>query len=301
MYRKAWKSVVALLVLTSAFFAIDAAEQTNAVRDFEIRFTPGPKADPLETPTLSIAYKASDQTQNVALSSKIESIDELHYLENRCIVLGSLGSSSGRSVSIVDAKAAKVLASISCFAPVISPGNKRIAFDKWYPRFTPREKVWPVVFIIPTENAEAGPVQVYPEKSSVEKDNSSENHLVVSPKVWSAEGDALAFLDMHGDYGDWKSPYKLYCVLVRIKDGKPLRAKRALVQVDSFVTAGANPEEIAFTAESLEISDGRLRGKLYPQGYWVRSDFAFTLDAIDQEQTLSIKDIQDTVANDRTR
>jgi hypothetical protein len=98
---------------------------------------------------------------------------------------------------------------------------------------------------------------------------------------------------MYGDYGNWKAPYKLYCVLVPFKDGKPLPAKRSLVEVDSFVRDDLDPKRIAFTAETLEIVGGRLRGKLYPQSYWIRSDFSFALELIDKEQTLSIDDVHE--------
>ena len=116
-------------------------------------------------------------------------------------------------------------------------------------------------------------------------------------KSGTKKGDALAFLDKFGNYGNWKAPYEIYAVLVRFKDGKPLCAKRALIEKETFVAPDAHPEYIGFGADSLEISDGRLRVKLEPEDYWLRSDFSYDLTQIDKEQPLGIDVIGEPSAN----
>lgn len=285
--------LLGLLWLASPAHAAQGPQPNSAERDYEIRYSAGPKSDPLEAPILTIVHKGGNRVEKVSLSNMIQSIDEVRYAGSRCIILASLNSSGSRGLDIVDTTTAEIVASAWCFFPVVSPSDNCVAFEKWYPRFTPRDQIWPAVYILSAKDAEAGPVQVYPDEEANPGDPLADNHLVVSPKVWSAKGDVLAFLDQFGDHGNWKAPYEIYAVVVRFKDGKPLRAKRALVQKESFVRPDAHPEYIAFGAESLEIADGKLRGKLHPEEYWVRDTFSFDLAQIDEEQPLNIDGIKD--------
>ena len=285
--------ILVLHFVSSSGFAAHVVEKSDAARrDYEARYTPGPKNNPLEVPIVTFVYSGSNRVEKVALSEEIDTIDEVHYARDRCIILGTLNWHAGSNVSIVDAKLAKVVASIQCFFPVVSPNGANVVFEKWNATFAPRENLWPAVLVISTIHAEGGPVQVYPDEESNPGDPLGDNHLVVSPKIWSSDGGVLAFLDKFGDYGNWKAPYEIYAVVVRFKDGKPLRAKRALIQKETFVRPGANPEYIGFGAESLEISDGKLRGKLHPEDYWVRDTFSFDLARIDKELPLGIGEVK---------
>lgn len=289
-----------MLVAFSAlvFFEAPAAEEDGQILKYVVHFDSEPKSDKLENQTITLTYFGLDRVETIELSTHIESVDEVYYVGNRCMVIGTLQSHAGQTVDVVDATTAEVVASEWCGLPVVSPDHKRVVFENWYPRVYDERTHWPLVLAMDVARAEDGPVQVYPEETLADQISLMEKHLVVSPKVWSTEGDTLAFLDVYGDYdGDWTAPYKLYCVVVRFNDGKPLPAKRSLVDVDSFVRDDLDPKRVAFTAESLEIVDGRVRGKLYPQSYWIRSDFSFDLELIDKEQTLSIDDIHEPVTD----
>jgi hypothetical protein len=186
--------LVAFSALT--FFEAPAAEQDEQTSKYDVHFDSEPKSDILEKQTITLTYPGSDRVETVELAAEIESIDEVYYTGNRCIAIGTLISHAGQTVDIVDATTAEVVASNWCGLPVVSPDHNRVVFENWYPRVYDPRTHWPVVLTMDVERAEDGPVQVYPEQALADQ-ISIEKHLVVSPKVWSDEGDTLAFLDMY--------------------------------------------------------------------------------------------------------
>jgi hypothetical protein len=281
-----------MLVAFSAFTFLGAlaAEQDEQTLKYDVHFDSEPKSDILEKQTITLTYPDSDRVETVELAAEIESIDEVYYTGNRCLVIGTLISHAGQTVDVVDATSAKVVASERCFWPVVSPDHNRVVFENWYPRFLDPRTHWPVVLAMDVARAEDGPVQVYPVGEPNPWSADADKHLALTPKVWNEDSDAVAFLDKFGDYTTWKAPYKIYCVLVRFDEEGPLPPQRALVDVDSFVRPEASYDFIGFRAESLDILDDAIRGTLRQKGYLRSpSEFSFDMKLIEKGETLTFE------------
>ena len=87
MCRTLLMPILAVVVIGPIVAAQDKDANTGA-RDYEVRFTPGPKSEPLEIPIVTIVYTGSDRVEEVPLESSLDSIDEVHYAGSRCIILG---------------------------------------------------------------------------------------------------------------------------------------------------------------------------------------------------------------------
>ncbi|HRI87326.1 MAG TPA: hypothetical protein PK869_03630 [Candidatus Hydrogenedentes bacterium] len=262
------------------------------IPNFSVTFEKADQGDIASRNLLTVATKDGRTIGEIELHRGIEAIDEVHYTKDRCVVIGLLSRQAGHSITIINGDTATVAASTFCFWPTISPDKAVIAFESWYPRFRPNEEIWPTVALLSIESPSPVPVQIFPPPRSHSADTGSiKKHGVVSPKAWSADGKLLAFLDKHGDFGEWRTPHEVYCVLVTIENGEAQKISRAPIRTTDFVDPAASPEYVAFSARTLEIVGGRVQGKLYPGSYWKKLSFSFSVDAILSESELRNEEI----------
>ncbi|NUM52505.1 MAG: hypothetical protein HUU46_02570 [Candidatus Hydrogenedentes bacterium] len=281
---------VLLVLLALIWVGVSRANDQDKERRFSLAYSKGPVQHPSKYPSVSVVDSVFNRKTDVVLEDYLVSLDEVYYCEDRCIVLASLSSSGNRSLYIIDLPTAKVVYTTWCFFPVPSPDRKWIAFEKFYPRGTPLEIMWPALLVVAANDTDPSPVQVFPDEESKPDEVSRVHYSILPDVVWSEESDQFVFLGKHGESG-WDMPQDVYFVLVKFKKGVVQPAKRSRIDVQSFVRADQNPERVGFMAEKLVIEDGRVKGKLYPQSYRIRDTFAFDLKSIEEERPLGIKDI----------
>lgn len=149
------------------------------------------------------------------------------------------------------------------------------------------------------DDAEVEPVRVYPclrYAPDLADDRSSPVYRVVSSKVWSDDGNTLAFHSKYGVSG-WRDTYEVYCVVVDFEEGKTPNTYAAPIMVADFVKPGSKPDCVAFsfsdyisrTASSwanlapmamYRIEKGEFVGVFTPQPHWKQDTVRVPVDSV---------------------
>lgn len=70
----------------------------------------------------------------IRLSNDTTNIDEIHIVDNKLVILGSIGSSAN-NVTVFDMKSGERIDSFLCWSPHVSPAGHFVVAVRFYPRF----------------------------------------------------------------------------------------------------------------------------------------------------------------------
>ena len=224
--------------------------------------------------------------KRLPLSYSFRSIEGMSIVADRLVVLGK--HSYSWSVCIIDLVDAKQLFETSCFRPVASPDASYVAFERFIPRSTPFEFMWPQVEIIdvladtPKVQALYPPFDA-PDQNDPEFHNRKE-HYPMSPVIWSKDSRYLVYFDKEwpAEQGDdtWTNS-TISLMVFEFDDVKRTNTtKSAAVTVDDFVDPimSKSADTIAFAVKELAfVDDSVLEAVLYPDAYWAFHRFRFDM------------------------
>jgi hypothetical protein len=186
--------------------------------------------------------------------TRIGNVDELYCVSGWLVVIGSFGSAA-EFVQLVELSDSHDSYYYKAFNPVFSEKSGRIAFEKFYYRYTPREKLWPSIELVSVKENPAEKKTIFPVPPWKVYDEKGYVHAPVSPLAWSPDGNRLAFVDKHGIYGDLKGENTLYWVLIDFSENPAGKITVTPIDVSSYKFPGMGLERKAFSLPELYWQD----------------------------------------------
>jgi len=234
---------------------------------------------------VGIKRKKNKKSGSVFLSQNIFKLSKVYRNRRHLIVLGKLLKSAGSAISIIDLEKKILVKEVLCFRPVISPDKTRIVFETFFPRFTPRERMFPSLSMIDLKAPSKTPRKIYPEfqsykirKMSREKARSPERRMsgFVSPFLWSLDSQNVFFIEKHGVFGSWRN-YRSRFISIDFAKGAdcPIVVVHDL-NLRKFAKKKEKAHEIKIYAEDMKWSrDHSIEVTLHPQRYGISQKVFF--------------------------
>ena len=246
----------------------------------QVRIVPSPTGYGFQ-----VEVASSDAVKSVRLSDGYESILKLSLVRDRLVVVGDQGY--GSMISIVDLEDCKEVFWTLCFRPVVSPDGSYVAFERFFPRMTPRDFEWPQVEILDVVAKSPIVQALYPPFEAPDRQSADfharEEHVPISPLVWSEDSRHLVYFDK-GVLSEQEDRWKNYTIHFMVfefdKTKRTNTTKSAIVDVDGFVDHSfPKPlDEIAFGIQSLEfVDDSILEATVFPHEYLAITRFRFDI------------------------
>lgn len=238
-------------------------------------------ADRRSGPDREVELAVGPDRRRIILRGRFAEIYEVWTTPQSFLIAGELRR-GGRLLFVVDRHRGRLLRTQSCDRYAVSPAGDRVALTAWYPRLAPRSQGGDrigVLDLVGPSGAVPSPAHedrsgaavhwIYPPAGdgTTEPDAPSAERLVVSPLLWTPEGDSIVFLEHRG--GD------NYLVRVQVPfETAPLPAvaEKRLQPADLVISPrmrgqpGGPPPDYRLVATALDwTADGRLRVVFYPQ------------------------------------
>lgn len=179
-------------------------------------------------------------------------ITGLHILGDWLVGIGVLGTTSD---FIIAAKLENPQEThfYRAFRPAVSKAGKRVAYERYYPRFAQSEEISPALEVISFQES-AEPHTVFPVHKGPERDKRDRVHQPVSPIAWSPDGQRLAFVDKYAKPYDWKE-YQQYWVLITFTHEEEPQADVRPLPLPTYIRPDFSPEKVALVLLELRWLD----------------------------------------------
>jgi hypothetical protein len=226
-------------------------------------------------------------------------VKSLMIVNKKLIISGRVKSNLANGITIVDMSQLKEIDYFLCYNPKLSPNKRFIVYEKFYPRFSPKEAQSSLILLYdmhktPRENrlrkkgiptfdihksgtishiTEVG-LPIFPVSNAEEKtyrvwvDDVEKGHRVFPHYLWLNDDTQLLFIDYH-DEDNW---------VVSIQLDSPYQPRITKDIIENTLPYSANDQELKLKIKSLEKTrDDRLKINLYVSNNSPKSEIILDL------------------------
>ena len=224
------------------------------------------------------------ERRSLRLDPLIDSLTTLILGESLLVAVGDMIKSYGRVILFIDPDEPTVQKRIKCYWPVVSPNQKLIAYQNWFPRMGMPESRKLGISVLDLTMSDSVAMQVYPAADSVRmvEENVALNdetnvHWPISPIAWSEDSRGICFVDRFSPWGVWEKEGDASWVIINLQKW-PEEISHLVVSINprDYVKPGAKQEVLKFNVAGLKwISSNTIEATLYPRDYWQASAINF--------------------------
>lgn len=226
------------------------------------------------------------EKRNLRLDPMIDSLTTLILGESLLVAVGDMIKSYGRVILFIDPEEPSLQRTIKCSWPVVSPNQKLIAYQNWFPRMGRPESRKLGISVLDLTTSDSVAIQVYPPADSlrmvaenVALNDETNVHWPISPIAWSEDSRVICFVDRLSPWGVWEKDADVSLVIINLQEW-PEKISHVVVPINPkvYVKPGAKEEVLKFNVAGLKwIDSNTIEATLYPRDYWETGVINFQL------------------------